>query len=67
MFEGKTFFPEQGTPVWKAVRSRTMFEVWLPEPLTVPTRMTKSLTTGEGGAAGAGGAAGDGVDKGRFS
>src|SRR5258706_567325 len=60
MLEGKTFFPEQGTPVWKTVRRRTMFAVWLPVPFTVPTRMTKSFTTV---AAGAGGAAGAGVDE----
>src|SRR5262245_15722615 len=45
MFEGNRFFPLTGMPIWKMARSRTLFAVWLPEPLTVATWMLKSLTT----------------------
>jgi hypothetical protein len=31
-------------PIWKMERIRTLFEDWLPEPLTVATWMEKSLT-----------------------
>src|SRR5437867_11528367 len=43
MFEGKRFFPLTGIPIWKIARKRTLFAVWLPEPLTVATWMLKSL------------------------
>src|SRR5690349_16150085 len=46
MFEGKRFLPETGTPIWKMLRSRTVFELWEPEPFTVATWMLMSLTTG---------------------
>src|SRR2546428_1492914 len=46
MFEGKRFFPLTGIPIWKIARSRTLFAVWLPEPLTVATWMLKSLRIG---------------------
>jgi len=37
IFEGKRFFPLTGIPIWKIERIRTVFEDWLPEPLTVAT------------------------------
>ena len=43
MFEGKRFFPETGTPIWKMARSSVVFAVWLPEPLTVATWIVKLL------------------------
>ena len=46
MLEGNIFLPETGTPIWKMVRSRTVFALWEPEPFTVATWMLKSLTTG---------------------
>src|SRR5664279_331045 len=46
MFDGKRFLPETGMPIWKIVRSRTVFADCEPEPLTVATWMLKSLTTG---------------------
>ena len=45
MFEGNRFFPDTGTPIWNIERNSTRFAVWLPEPLTVATRILKSLTT----------------------
>src|SRR5215211_4054670 len=44
MFEGKTFLPLHGMPIPYRARSRTRLADWLPEPLTVPTRMARSLT-----------------------
>src|SRR3954447_26048154 len=44
MFDGKTFLPLHGMPMWCRARSRTRLADWLPEPLTVPTRMARSLT-----------------------
>jgi len=44
MFDGKTFLPLQGTPIPLIARSSTRFADWLPEPLTVPTRIARSLT-----------------------
>ena len=32
MFEGKRFFPETGTPIWKMARRSTVFELCEPEP-----------------------------------
>src|SRR3954447_17770428 len=46
MFEGKTFLPLHGMPIAYRARSRTRLADWLPEPLTVPTRMDRSLTAG---------------------
>src|SRR5580765_206245 len=46
MFDGNRFLPLTGIPIWKRARSRTLFAVWLPDPLTVATWMLKSLTTG---------------------
>src|SRR5579871_1314831 len=46
MFDGNMFFPETGTPIWKMARIKTLFAVWLPEPLMVATWMLKSLMTG---------------------
>ena len=46
MFEGNMFLPETGTPIWKMVRSRTVFALCEPDPFTVATWMLKSLTTG---------------------
>ena len=31
------FLPETGTPIWKMLRKRTVFELCEPEPLTVAT------------------------------
>src|SRR5258707_5732060 len=44
MFEGKTFLPLQGMPMWCNARRRTRLADWLPDPLTVPTRIVRSLT-----------------------
>src|SRR5215470_1836568 len=44
MFEGNMFLPETGTPIWKMLRSKTVFELCEPEPLTVATCMLMSLT-----------------------
>src|SRR3954447_6141424 len=50
MFDGKTFLPLQGMPMPCRARSSTRLADWLPEPLTVPTRMASSLTaTGDDG------------------
>jgi hypothetical protein len=59
MLLGKRFFPETGTPIWKMARSRVLFAVWLPEPLTVAIWIEHSFTSGaragvSGAAAGAG-------------
>ena len=43
MLEGKRFFPETGTPIWKMDRMSVVFAVWLPEPFTVATCIEKSL------------------------
>src|SRR5262245_44556699 len=43
MLEGKRFFPETGTPIWKMARMSVVFAVWLPEPFTVATWMQKSF------------------------
>src|SRR5438067_13672425 len=48
MLEGKRFFPETGTPIWKMVRSSTVFADCEPEPFTVATWMLRSLTTVRG-------------------
>ena len=45
MFEGNRFLPETGMPIRKIERRSTRFAVWLPDPLTVATRMLKSFTT----------------------
>ena len=37
MFDGNMFLPETGTPIWKMLRSNTVFELCEPEPLTVAT------------------------------
>jgi hypothetical protein len=47
MLDGKRFFPDTGTPIWKMERSSTRLAVWLPDPLTVATWMLKSLATGD--------------------
>src|SRR5580700_4092440 len=44
MFEGKTFFGATGIPRRATALVSTRLEDWLPEPLTVATRMVKSLT-----------------------
>src|SRR5262249_8374656 len=44
MFEGKTFLPLHGMPIACSERSKTRLADWLPEPLTVPTRIARSLT-----------------------
>ena len=46
MFEGKTFLPLHGIPIAYRARKMTRFADWLPEPLTVPTRIARSLTVG---------------------
>src|SRR5262245_42367494 len=46
MFEGKRFLPETGTPIWKSVRSSTMFALCEPDPFTVATCRLMSLITG---------------------
>src|SRR5262249_1979144 len=46
MLEGKRFLPETGSPIWKMVRIRMLFEDWLAEPLAVATWIEKSLITG---------------------
>src|SRR5579859_3843237 len=43
MFDGKRFFPETGTPIWKMLRSSTVLADCEPEPFTVATWMLKSL------------------------
>src|SRR5690242_19550682 len=63
MFDGKTFLPLHGMPMPCRARSSTRFADWLPEPLTVPTRMARSLTeAGDAAPAGAGAARGSTVD-----
>jgi hypothetical protein len=37
MFEGKRFLPLTGIPIWKIDFIKTLFEDWLPDPLTVAT------------------------------
>jgi hypothetical protein len=37
MFEGNMFFPEIGTPIWKMLRNKTVFELCDPDPFTVAT------------------------------
>ena len=44
MFDGKRFFPETGTPIWKMERMRTVFAVCDPDPFAVATCKEKSLT-----------------------
>jgi len=44
MFEGKMFLPLTGMPMRNSARTRTLFAVWLPEPLTVAATMQKLLT-----------------------
>src|SRR4051812_37535325 len=44
MFEGNTFLPLHGMPMWCSARSSTRLADWLPEPFTVPTRIARSLT-----------------------
>ena len=45
MFDGKRFFPETGTPIWKMERMSTLFAVCEPEPFAVATCSEKSFTT----------------------
>src|ERR1039457_4911008 len=45
MFEGNRFFPEIGTPIWKILRSKTVFELCDPDPFTVATWMLMSVMT----------------------
>src|SRR5262245_39309518 len=56
MLEGKTFLPLQGIPIAYRARMMTRMADWLPEPLTVPTRIARSLIEGANadGPAGAG-------------
>src|SRR4051812_9769638 len=56
MLEGKTFLPLQGIPIAYKARKMTKLADWLPEPLTVPTRIARSLIVGANadGPAGAG-------------
>src|SRR5262249_44690471 len=51
MFEGNTFFPLQAMPIACSARSNTRLADWLPDPLTVPTRIARSLTVAKDGAA----------------
>src|SRR5580704_6283680 len=44
MFDGNTFLGATGMPRRAMALVRTRFEDWLPEPLTVATRIVKSLT-----------------------
>src|SRR3954471_146351 len=44
MFEGKTFLPLHGMPIACRARSKTRLADWLPDPLTVPTRIARSFT-----------------------
>src|SRR5690348_15606319 len=44
IFEGKTFFGATGIPSRRMALVIARFDDWLPEPLTVATRMVKSLT-----------------------
>src|SRR5258708_36979358 len=44
MFEGNMFLPETGTPIWKILRNRTVFELCEPEPSPVATWILMSLT-----------------------
>ena len=46
MFEGKTFLPLHGIPIAYRARRMTRLADWLPEPLTVPTRIARSLIEG---------------------
>src|SRR5271168_4317762 len=46
MFEGNTFLPLHGIPIAYRERKITRLADWLPEPLTVPTRIAKSLIVG---------------------
>ncbi len=46
MFEGNTFLPLQGIPIAYRARKMTRLADWLPEPLTVPTRIARSLIVG---------------------
>ncbi|OQX64008.1 MAG: hypothetical protein B5M51_04380 [Anaerolinea sp. 4484_236] len=45
IFEGNIFFPVTGMPILKMARNIVKFEVWLPEPFSVPTVIEKSLIT----------------------
>src|SRR5512145_3043158 len=44
IFDGKIFFPETGMPILNKARINVVFDVWLPEPLTVATVIEKSFT-----------------------
>src|SRR6266700_2045959 len=44
MLDGNRFLPETGTPIWKMLRSSTVFADCDPEPFTVATWMLKSFT-----------------------
>src|ERR1700712_5749981 len=46
IFEGNTFLPLQGIPIAYRARRMTRLADWLPEPLTVPTRIARSLIEG---------------------
>ena len=46
ILEGNTFLPLQGIPIAYKERKMTRLADWLPEPLTVPTRIARSLIVG---------------------
>ena len=46
MFEGNTFLPLHGMPIAYRARRMTRLADWLPDPLTVPTRIARSLIEG---------------------
>src|SRR5579863_8739075 len=48
MFDGKTFFGATGMPSRATAFVSTRLEDWLPEPLTVATRIVKSFTARAG-------------------
>src|ERR1700678_1287922 len=46
ILEGNTFLPLQGIPIAYKLRKIARLADWLPEPLTVPTRIARSFTMG---------------------
>ncbi len=46
MLDGKRFFPPTGMPMRNRARRMAIFDVWLPEPLTVATTIENSLRIG---------------------
>ena len=46
ILEGNRFLPETGTPIWKMLRSKTVFDLCDPDPFTVATWILMSLVTG---------------------